>query len=74
MAVYTEHYWVNSVYVTEEDGIRLRKPSARQTVKTGGRLCYGDTGAVERRFPLVTLPVHHYKRTPHYGSPIGRAV
>ena len=74
MGVYTEHYWVNSIYVPEEDGIRLRRPSARQTVKTAERLCCDDTGAVELRFPLVTLLVLDYIRTIRYGSPIGRTV
>jgi len=56
MSVYIGHYWVHSVYVVE-DGISLRRSSARQTVKTGRRLCCGDTGAVELRFTLVTLLV-----------------
>ena len=51
MGVYTEHYWVHLVYVG--DGIRLRRSSARQTVKAGGRLRCGDTGVVELPFPLT---------------------
>ena len=55
MGVYIGHYWVHSVYVGE-DGIRLRRSSARQSEKAGARLCC----AVEIRFPLVTLLVLDY--------------
>jgi hypothetical protein len=60
MGVYTEHYRVHSISVREEDGIKLRRPSARQTERMGGRLncrktaCYGQTGAGESSLSAVS--------------------